>query len=85
MTRLSPNCATILYRVDHNSIMNVAWGPIGNILVSAATCDNQILVWDVEMNRTSSLKRPGGSGNNLVVWSPTGNKMFSSTTGLVFR
>lgn len=53
--------------------------------MSAATDDMEILVWDVELDRTSSLKRPGYSGNVLVKFSPSGDKLFTASTGLVFR
>lgn len=66
-------------------VISLAWFPKGDRLVTAAACDNTILVWDVELDRTSSLKRPGGSGNVLVKWSPTGEKLFSCSNSLVFR
>lgn len=53
--------------------------------MSAASEDMEILVWDVELDRTSSLKRPGYSGNALVRFSPAGDKLFTASTGLVFR
>lgn len=65
--------------------MSIAWSLQGDKLVSCAACDNTILVWDVELDKTSSLKRPDGSGNILVKWSPTGEKLFSCSNGLVFR
>lgn len=65
--------------------MSLAWSPKGDILASAAACDASILMWDVEMDRTSSLKRPGSFGNTLIEWSPTGEKLFSASIGIVFR
>lgn len=75
----------ILKRLDHRPVISLAWSPKGDKLISAAACDNTILVWDVELDRTSSLKRPGGVGNILVKWSPTGEKLFSCSNSLVFR
>lgn len=65
--------------------MCLCWSPKGDILASAAACNSSILMWDVEMDRTSSLKRPGSYGNTMVEWSPRGDKMFSLTVGIVFR
>lgn len=53
--------------------------------MSAAACDKSIHVWNVELDRNNALKKPGGSGNVIVKWSPTGDKMFSSSNGIVFR
>ncbi|KAG5893708.1 hypothetical protein JTB14_017815 [Gonioctena quinquepunctata] len=85
VARPSISNALVLSRADHRPVMSIAWSPNGDKLVSVAACDNTILVWDVELDKTSSLKRPGGSGNILVKWSPTGEKLFSCTNGLVFR
>ncbi|XP_074030052.1 aladin [Leptinotarsa decemlineata] len=85
VTRPSVSNALMLSRDDHRPVMSIAWSPKGDKLVSAAACDNTILVWDVELDKTSSLKRPAGSGNVLVKWSPSGEKLFSCSDGLVFR
>lgn len=65
--------------------MSIAWAPRGDLLVSVAACDSSILVWDPELDRTDRLKRPGGSGHILVKWSPTGEKLFTCSDGVVFR
>lgn len=65
--------------------MSLAWSPRGDVLASAATCDATVFVWDVEMDRVSHLKCPGYSGNVLLKWSPTGDRLFSGSDGLVFR
>ncbi|XP_076270083.1 aladin-like [Rhynchophorus ferrugineus] len=85
VSRPSVSNAIILHRLEHRPVMSIAWSPKGDKLVSVAACDNTILVWDPELNRTSSLKRPGGFGQVLVKWSPTGEKLFTCSDGLVFR
>ncbi|KAJ8956838.1 hypothetical protein NQ318_014252 [Aromia moschata] len=85
VARPSISNAMILQRIEHRPVVSIAWSPKGDKLISVAACDNTILVWDVELDKTSSLKRPGGSGNILVKWSPTGEKLFTCTNGLTFR
>lgn len=85
MSRPSLSNSHILQRSNHRPVISLAWSPRGDMLVTAAACDNTILVWDVELDRTSSLTRSGGSGNILVKWSPTGEKLFSSSNSVVFR
>ncbi|XP_072393404.1 aladin-like isoform X1 [Diabrotica undecimpunctata] len=85
ISRPSISNAIILQRADHRPVMSIAWSPKGDKLVSVAACDQSILVWDVELDKTSTLKRSGGSGNLLVKWSPTGEKLFTCSNSLVFR
>lgn len=66
-------------------MISVAWGPRGDVLASAAICDPTVLVWDVELDQVSRLKRPGYSGNVLLKWSATGDKLFCASDNLVFR
>lgn len=65
--------------------MSICWSPKGDKLVSCAACDNTILIWDIELDKTNSLKTCGNSGNILIKWSPTGEKLFSCSNGLEFR
>lgn len=85
VTRPSVSNAIILQRNNHQPIVSIAWSPYGDTLASVAAQDSTVLVWDVEFNRTSTLKRPGCSGNSLLKWSPNGKKLFCATTTLVFR
>ncbi|CAH0558280.1 unnamed protein product [Brassicogethes aeneus] len=85
VARPSISNTIILHRIEHKAVMSIVWSPKGDLLVSAAACDNTLLVWDVEMDRTSFLKRPGGNGNVLIKWSPNGEKLLSCTNGVVFR
>ncbi|XP_019763471.2 aladin [Dendroctonus ponderosae] len=85
VSRPSVSNAIILHRLEHKPVMSIAWSPKGDMLISAAACDSAILVWNPELDRTSSLKRPGGCGHVLVKWSPTGDKIFTCSDGLVFR
>lgn len=84
-SRPSLSNSHILQRANHRPVISLVWSPKGNRLVTAAACDKAILVWDVELDRTSSLKRTGGSGNILMKWSCTGEKLFSCSDSLVFR
>lgn len=83
--RPSMNNAIILHRIEHKGIMSLAWSPQGDILASAAVCDPTVLMWDVEMDKASPLKRPGYSGNILVRWSATRERLLTASDGLVFR
>lgn len=85
ITRPSISNATVLQREDHRPVMSMAWSPKGDKLATAAACDSTIYIWDVELGKTSILKRSGGSGNILIKWSPTGEKLLSCTNSLVFR
>lgn len=76
---------TVLYRVDHRPVISVIWSPFGDLLVTAAALDSKILVWDVELNRTNTLKGSRDCGNTLLKWSPARDKLLSVTNGFVFR
>lgn len=83
--RPSSSNATILHKINHKPVVSLTWDSRGDLLVSAAACDKLIYVWNVELNKTNVLKRPISSGNTIVKWSPSGNKMFSASNGIVFR
>ncbi|KAL1490423.1 hypothetical protein ABEB36_013122 [Hypothenemus hampei] len=85
VARPSISNAILLYRLHHRPVMSLAWSPKGDVLVSVAACDNTILVWNPELNQTSSLKRPCGNGNVFVKWSPTGEKLVTCSDGVIFR
>lgn len=85
VTRPSMNHAIILQRIEHTPVISISWSPRGDILASVAANDSKILLWDPEMDRTSSLKRPGTIGHNLLRWSPVGDKLFAATSMYVFR
>ncbi|KAF5283918.1 hypothetical protein FQR65_LT13679 [Abscondita terminalis] len=85
ITKHSINNVTVLHRLDHKPVVSIAWNKGGDILASASPCDSIILMWNVEMNETSSLNESSGYGNCLVKWSPKGTKFLSATTNLLFR
>ncbi|KAK4879347.1 hypothetical protein RN001_007493 [Aquatica leii] len=85
ITKHSLNNVTLLHKVSHKPVVSLAWNKGGDILASASACDSAILMWNVEMNETSSLKEPSGYGNCVLKWSPIGNKLFSATSNLIFR
>ncbi|XP_022916047.1 aladin-like [Onthophagus taurus] len=85
VTRPSVSNAIILTENNHAPIVSIGWNQHGNILASAAANDQKILMWDVEMTRSTAIKRPGGRGNMFLKWSLRGDKMFSATNSVVFR
>ncbi|KAJ3633654.1 hypothetical protein MTP99_010590 [Tenebrio molitor] len=56
VARPSVSNTIMLYKLEHQPLMSLAWSPRGNILISVAANDSNILVWDVELNKTSPLK-----------------------------
>jgi aladin len=85
VARPSVSNTIMLYKLEHQPLMSLAWSPRGNILISVAANDSNILVWDVELNKTSPLKGSRDSGNILLKWSPAKDKLLSVSNGLVFR
>lgn len=60
------------------------WNSNGTLLATASTNDTDILMWDVDNNRNTPLKRIGFPCTHLK-WSPNGERLFSATVGNVFR
>lgn len=85
VSRPSSSNTIMLCKVEHHPILSLAWSPIGDVLISAAGLDPTILVWDVELKRTSLLKPTRESGNILVKWSPAKDKLLTVSNGVVFR
>ncbi|XP_047107165.1 aladin-like [Schistocerca piceifrons] len=83
VTRLSANCATFLERPNHSPITSVAWSPQGDVLVTASAADTVMYAWDLAMESYSAIRKTHGGGVSFIAWSP--EKVFSATTGVVFR
>lgn len=63
---------------------SVEWNSDGSLLVSASLNDSDVIIWDVDYGRNTPLKRVGHPCS-LIKWSPDNSKLFSATSGGVFR
>ncbi|XP_059609472.1 aladin-like isoform X2 [Phlebotomus argentipes] len=76
--------ATHLKSPNHTPVTSVDWSPNGCNLITASINDSNIVVWDVDMNRSVQLKRIGAPCTQIK-WSPDGCRLFSATMGSLFR
>uniref|UniRef100_A0A1B0DD25 Aladin seven-bladed propeller domain-containing protein n=1 Tax=Phlebotomus papatasi TaxID=29031 RepID=A0A1B0DD25_PHLPP len=76
--------ATHLKSPNHSPVTSVDWSPNGCLLVTASINDSDIVIWDVDQNRSTPLRRMGAPCTQ-VKWSPDGCRLFSATMGSVFR
>lgn len=60
------------------------WNHNGTLLATASVNDTDILMWDVDNNRNSPLKRIGFPCA-LLKWSPSSERLCTTTVGNVFR
>lgn len=74
-----------MFKHEHHSpITSIAWNPNGTLLASASTSTADILIWDVDQNRSTPLKRVGPPGA-LLSWSPSGATLCTTTISNMFR
>ncbi|XP_026285051.1 aladin [Frankliniella occidentalis] len=85
VTRPSITCATVLKRPGHSPITSIQWNSTGTLLVSAASSDSSMYIWDVDLQESVPLRRVGGGGVNLLSWSPDVHKLLAATTSVTFR
>ncbi|XP_034243709.1 aladin-like [Thrips palmi] len=85
VTRPSISCATVLKQPGHSPVSSVQWNSTGTLLVSAATGDTSMYIWDVDLQESIPLRRVGGGGISLVSWSPDVHKLLAATTSVTFR
>lgn len=79
------NCVIIyIFSPNHCPISSVQWNPNGTLLASTSIGDTDVLVWNVDLQQNTILKRVGPP-SSLLKWSPDGASLFSSTVGNVFR
>lgn len=69
---------------NHFPVRALEWTQNGNLLISASIKDSDLLIWDVDQNRNTPLKRVGPPCT-LLRLSPDGYRLCSSTVGNVFR
>lgn len=60
------------------------WSSDGVLLATASISDADILIWDVDLQKNTPLKRVGPPCS-LLKWSPDRSYLFSATIGNVFR
>lgn len=72
-------------REGHSPVSAVVWSPAGDLLLTASPLDTGIYIWDPDTERSTCLRHVAGGGTCLVAWSPNGQRVFTSTMGLVFR
>lgn len=69
---------------NHFPVTSIDWNPNGSLLASASINDSDILIWDVDLQTNSPLKRVGASCS-FIAWSPSSARLCSSTVSNVFR
>ncbi|EDV26253.1 uncharacterized protein TRIADDRAFT_54056 [Trichoplax adhaerens] len=67
----------------HSPVVTMAWSPTGNYLASGCPLDNALMIWDVESETCTPLRRSGGI--SLLKWSPDGSKLFAASSESIFR
>lgn len=65
-------------------VSSIEWSPNGCLLATCSLNSPDVLIWDVDRDLSTPLKRSGFS-NSLLRWSPNGVNLFSSTIGNIFR
>lgn len=85
VTRPSISSATVLKRPGHSPVTSIQWNSSGTLLVSAASGDTSMYVWDVDLQDSIPIRRVGGGGINLVAWAPDVHKLLAATAGVTFR
>lgn len=70
--------------INHHPISSLEFNRNGSLLVSVSLNDPNAILWDVDSNRSSVLKRIG-MPCALAKWSPNNQRLFTSTISSVFR
>lgn len=69
---------------NHFPVTSIEWNHHGTLLATASINDTDVLMWDVDNNRNTPLKRIGFPCA-LLKWSPGSQRLCSTTVGNVFR
>ncbi|CAF0712794.1 unnamed protein product [Brachionus calyciflorus] len=81
----SSSCSFVLSKRYHNDIMDIQWYPKSDFLLSVASKDNEIIIWDVTLKSCVPVKRIGNTGFSLARFSPNGFKLFTADLSTSFR
>lgn len=81
----SSSCSFVLSKRYHKDIIDLQWYPKSDFLLSVASKDNQIMIWDITLKECLPIKRIGSSGFSLAKFSPNGFKLFTADLSTTFR
>lgn len=77
--------AVLLKQRNHAPVTSVEWNRVGSLLVSCSPNDSNMIIWNVEKEKSVQLKRIGGGGLCFSKWSLTDDNLFAATCRTVFR
>eukprot|EP00095_Tigriopus_kingsejongensis_P003750 maker-scaffold911_size81771-snap-gene-0.22 protein:Tk03750 transcript:maker-scaffold911_size81771-snap-gene-0.22-mRNA-1 annotation:"Aladin" len=82
----SASCVTILPTPPgHAPVTSLQWDPKGNLLLSSSAADTSMILWNTASETKIPLRRVGGGGVHMVLWSPDASKVFAATPSTSFR
>lgn len=73
-----------IHRGNHRSISSLQWNHMGTLLATSSVNNSDVIIWNVDTNKSTPLKRIGLPAS-LLFWSPNSQLLFASTIGNVFR
>jgi len=79
------SCSFTLSKIYHNDIIDLQWYPKSDYLLSLATKDNQIIIWDVTLKKCIPIKRIGNFGFSFARFSFNGLRLFTADLSTKFR
>lgn len=85
ITRPSASCVQVLVQRGHHPVTSLSWNPWGTVLLSGSAHNTSMMVWNVEMEESTPLRRWGGGGVSLICWSPDASLVFAATPSTMFR
>lgn len=72
-------------KFTHNvPVSSIEWSPNGCLLAACSLSSPDVLIWDIDREDFTPLKRVGFA-NSLLKWSPDGMRLCSTTVGNIFR
>ena len=69
----------------HHDIMDLEWYPKSDYLVSVASKDNQIMIWDITRKICIPIKRIGTTGFSICKFNSFSNRLFTADLSTTFR
>nr|XP_012563354.1 unnamed protein product [Hydra vulgaris] len=83
--RPGSNTTKLLYVDDMTTeVSSVSWSPDGKLLACSCKGFTSIWIWDVVIERSTSIQRVG-NGISYLHWSHCGNKLFAADQSKMFR